>query len=285
MATSPEIFDFTDFRAFLRAWLSERRGNISVRSFAREAKCSPALVSSIANGRRNLDQERATAFAKVMRLTPREAEFFHLLVAADGSRPLAERERAWSQITAIRTTRNARRVDGAELEIFFEWYYGAILEMSRCVGFSSDPEWIARRLSPRVSSSQVRKAVKRLEELGFLEARADGSLHPIDETARTTHEPGHIEGDSSFRQVALYRLHQGALDLGRQALERVPAEERQYGSTTVSIPTSMLPELKRRVQEFQDELLKLCNTPPHHPDRVYQINVQLFPVSDVTTEP
>ena len=59
MSDDPSIYDYTDFRAYLRDWFRARDGRPSQSGFARRVPCSAALLSSVINGTRNLGRARA----------------------------------------------------------------------------------------------------------------------------------------------------------------------------------------------------------------------------------
>ena len=109
MTAEPHLFQYLDYRAFLRDWLASRAGHPSLRGFARRAHCSPALVSSIIGGRRHLDTGRAEVFAATMKLDA--AQTSHLIalvvVAHDPSRE--RRQRALDEVLMTRRSRSAEQ--------------------------------------------------------------------------------------------------------------------------------------------------------------------------------
>ena len=48
----------------------------------------------------------------------------------------------------------------------------------------------------------------------------------------------------------------------------------------MAVPSSLVARLKQEVTAFQERVLHLCDTAPEERDRVYQLNLQLFPLSD-----
>ena len=86
----PSVYDYRDYRAFLRDWWEHRKGidrRLSLRSFARRAGYeSFSLYRNIASGLRNLTPRYLPGFQKALGLNEREQEFFALLVDFTHSR-------------------------------------------------------------------------------------------------------------------------------------------------------------------------------------------------------
>jgi uncharacterized protein (TIGR02147 family) len=70
------------------------------------------------------------------------------------------------------------------------------------------------------------------------------------------------------------------LERARDAIEAFDPEERHLGAVTVAVPASLVPRLKQEVAAFQERVMHLCDTAAEDKDRVYQLNLQLFPLSD-----
>ena len=69
------------------------------------------------------------------------------------------------------------------------------------------------------------------------------------------------------------------IERASDSLETVLSEERDVSAITLGVPESRLPELKERVARFHQELLASIGASTDPCDRVYQLNIQLFPLS------
>lgn len=78
--------------------------------------------------------------------------------------------------------------------------------------------------------------------------------------------------------------HAEMLQRATQAMYDVPASERYISALTLSVGPSTLYRLRQRVLEFRRELISLCDADPA-PDRVVQLNLQLFPLTAATDSP
>jgi uncharacterized protein (TIGR02147 family) len=69
------------------------------------------------------------------------------------------------------------------------------------------------------------------------------------------------------------------MDRAAEALDTIPREEREISSITLCVSHEVLLDLKERIREFRRELLQLAEL-EGEPERVVQLNFQLFPLSD-----
>jgi hypothetical protein len=110
VTAEPQLFQYLDYRAYLRDWLASRAGHPSLRAFARRAHCSPALVSSIIAGKRTLHTDRAEVFATAMKLDAAQTSHLVALVVVAHDPSSDRRQRALDEVL---TTRRAERQFGA----------------------------------------------------------------------------------------------------------------------------------------------------------------------------
>ncbi len=272
-STGPDVFRYLDYRLYLRDWFDAKKAanpRFSHRLFARLAgQSSPSLLIQVIAGKRNLTPATVEAFVGALSLTGDGASFFTRLVALDQARSEEERNEAWSRISASRRFRAAREIEGVGFDYLSKWYYPAIRELAWRADFEADPEWIARRLRPRITPSQARKALERLRAMGMLED-ADGRTRPADGSVVTPHE---------VTSLAVRNYHRGMLGLARDSIERFPGTERHLSAVTVCIPRSLVPRLKQELDAFQERLLDLCDAEVDRAEQVHQLHLCLFPLS------
>lgn len=270
-----EIYRYLDYRKFLADWFREKKEVnplFSHRAFARKAgQASPSLLLHVIEGKRNLTPVTQEAFVKALGLKAEEIDFFAALVNLEQAETQEERNRAWEQVRATRRFREARRLEGESVEYLSAWYYPAVRELALCQGFVADPDWIAATLRPRIRPAQAKKAIELLIALGMLKPEGD-RLVPSDASIATPHE---------VAALAAYNYHRGMIERAQDALE-APPKERHYCALTVAVPESLLPRLKRELDAFQERLLDLCDGNTDPKQRVYQINLQLLPLSQAT---
>ena len=273
MESLPNLFQYLDYRRYLADWFSWKKTKnprFSHRAFMRKAGISsPSLLLSVMEGKRNLTSVTALAFCKALGLNGEEQNFFLALIELAQAESLEERNRAWENVRAVRRFREARVLEGAAVEYLSCWYYPAIRELAACEGFSSNPEWIAATLFPKITVAQAQQALDVLQTLGLLKVEGD-HLIPAEASVITPHE---VAG------MAAMNYHLGMIARASDALTQSHHTRRHYCAVTVAIPEALLPKLKQELDRFQERLLDLCDSAESPRQRVYQLNMQLFPLS------
>ncbi len=270
----PDIHGFLDYRTFLKAWFDAKKAEnprYSHRAFVRRTgQKSPSLLSDMIAGRRNLTDELIGPFAKALGLDAAARRFLVLLVQLDRADTSEERNTVFRQIAATRRWRDARELEGEAFRYASTWYFPAVRELARRPDFRPDPAWIAGTLMPPITEAQARDAIDTLLELGLL-IEDGGSVRQSDSSVVS---PREVAG------LAVHNYHRGMLALAAQGVERFKAGERHFVGVTVCVPSALIGELKVRLGEVAAELLERCDGAEGDPERVYQIGLHLFPLSE-----
>jgi uncharacterized protein (TIGR02147 family) len=273
----PTVYDFTDYRSYLRAWLAAPGRRLSQNALSKKVGLSKGMTSQTLAGTRDLAPHRARDFSDALGHDPEERKYFEDLVIAEHGATLQERRSARARLLAARAFRTSRRITDPQARLFSRWYYPAVAELVRCRGFQDDPAWIARTLVPNITEIEAEEAVAVLLELGVL-VRTDQGLRSSEANYTTGWEVDHDAVSEALREH-----HRTMLRHAGEALSQFSAEQRQFDTLTVPVAAEALPEVKRRMAEFQMELVQLCERNPG--DLLVHLGFQLFPVSrppDVT---
>jgi uncharacterized protein (TIGR02147 family) len=280
VAAAPDLYAYLDFRRFLADWFVARKAanpRYSHRLFARKAgHKNPSLLLLVTQGKRKLTPTNLRGFTRALGLTGDDARFFAHLVDLGQAETQEEQNEAWAHISASRRFRDARSLDGQGFEVISRWYHSALHELARRDDFEPDPAWVARTLRPRITKTQARTALDLLFSLGMLVADEHGRVQPKDVSLATPHE---VAG------LAARNYHDGMLDLARRSIAGSSREERHLSAVTVCIPRSLVPQLKREIDAFQERLLDLCDGAHDDREQVYQAHLALFPLSEPPEAP
>jgi uncharacterized protein (TIGR02147 family) len=270
---SVNVFEHLDYRALLIALFEHKKREgrgFSHRAFARRAglKSTNYLVL-VMQGARNLSPAMAARFAEGFGLAKREAEYFVELVAFNQAETAAERARCYERVTRFRAHREIHKLSAEQTEYHRAWYIPAIRELAARADFDEDPRWIARTLQPRITPAQATRALEVLSALELLERDAAGRLVQAAPIVTTGVGP-------LAHHIVAY--HQSMLQSAARALEEVPRDEREIATLTLCVSHDVMLQLKERIRDFRRELLHYAEQ-AGAPERVVQINFQLFPLS------
>jgi len=269
----PSVFGYSDYRRYLADLYAHEKASrygFSVRVFARRARIrSSNYLRLVIDGKRNLSRQMAAQFAAGCGLTGNEADFFCELVEYGQAKGAAERTRSYERLARHRQFRAVQKLDAVQAEYHSTWYLPAIRELCRRADFVEDPQWIARQLLPRISAREAKRALALLLRLGLLERGDDGKLRQATSLLTTGTGPlGHH----------IFNFHHMMLERAGHALDHVPHDEREVSCITVCVSEDTMQALKQRMRAFRRELLQLAEV-GNEPERVVQLNFQLFPMS------
>lgn len=248
------------FQEYLQAELAsrcEKNPRYSLRAFARSLGMSHATLSHLLRGTRKLSIQAQIRIGKALGLSERD------LATLGGVDP------GHQKVLGPR-----KRVTKITLENFApasDWYFDAILELTRTKAFKPDPKWIASRLG--ITVSEVHFAVQALKKLGHLAVMPSGQW--IDSSGDNTNISGFETSELSARKLQKQILAKAAL-----AIDEVDGSRRNHTSLAVAIDPNDLPEVRERIREFRRELWAFLQRPGIQATEVYQLAVAFFPLSE-----
>lgn len=273
------VFEFLDYRAYLRAYYEaakKRRGGYSFRTFAKKAGLkSPNFFKLVMDGQRNLGAESVPRFAEALGLGAEEREFFADLVAFAQAPSSVEKNRVFERIAASRRFRAARRIDGMVHEYLSHWYHPVIRELVARADFDADPKWIASTLRPEITPRQATQSLNLLLELDLVRRDPETERYVLHEPTRTTEHEVVAIGAANF--------HRQMLERATQSIDTVPSALRDLAALTVCVSPKTAAEVKRRIHQFREALTELCDS-ENDGQMVYQLNVQWFPLTRTDVE-
>lgn len=274
MSWKPDIFIYMDYRVYMRDYYEAAKGHtkvVSYRYLARRAGfSSPNFIKLVMDGQRNLGPESIDHVAKAFDLDADETHFFEMLVNFVQAPGAEQKSEAFEALASIRRFRNARRIDTHMFEYLSHWYNPAIRELAARNDFRLDAEWISKQLWPRVPVAKVRRAIELLLEMGLILVQDDGSVSRGEPSLTTGHE---------VKSLAVGNFHRQMMARAAESIESVERERRDISGLTVCVPRTLVPELKHRIHQFRESMLEVCDRTGEG-QVVYQLNIQLFPLSD-----
>jgi uncharacterized protein (TIGR02147 family) len=290
-AERPDITAYTDYRAYLRAmaaFLRVVRPGFSFRSFAKRAGfASPNYLKLVTDGMRNLAPDSVDKFARGLGLSRREHEVFRILVAMANARTDDERNSLFARLRERVVHDETARLRDDQFAVYDMWWALVVREMANLPEFEHDARWVARRLRPRVRSTQAQRALELLERLGMLTRGADGRTRATDRTVSTGPELQPVQS------LAVRNYHRAHLDLAARSLDEVPREARNITSVTLVLSEAGYAEAVEEIAKLRRRLLEISDNPVRgrggavtqgEPDQasareVYSVVLSLYPVT------
>jgi uncharacterized protein (TIGR02147 family) len=267
------VYAYLDYRAFLRDYYAGKKAGsraFSFRAFSKRAGVSsPNYLKLVIEGKRNLSSKMAERFAHACSLDHDASRYFVSLVAFNQAKTSTERAEAYDKLTGFQSYRQAHKLEIAHAAYYSDWFMPAIRELAASSQFREDPSWIAEQLIPKITPLQAQRALETLMDLGLLVRSAAGRLVQADALVSTGPET---------RGLHIGAFHRAMTQRAIEAIDIVPALERDISSLTLCLGRGGLKALKERLQRLRRELLELSALETE-PEQVVQVNFQLFPLS------
>lgn len=270
----PLIYDYENYRVFLRDYFNYRKSvapTFSYRKFAQRAGYSScAFLKLVMDGKRSLTRDAVQRYIRALDLEGSEATFFRVLVRFNQAKSLEDRQQAASELVRSKMFKDLHPLAQSRFEFWSHWYHIAIRELIGLSGFQEDPAWIAGVLCPKITAEEAQRALKNLENLALVARDENGRLR---QTQRDV-----TSGDEMI-SVALASYHRQMITLGRDSLQDIGRHRRQISAVTLGVSADGEARIKEMVHQFRKDLLAEAHRFAE-PNRVLQINFQIFPLSE-----
>ncbi|NLD92234.1 MAG: TIGR02147 family protein [Fibrobacter sp.] len=270
------LLQYTDFRSYLTDWINDRKSQGlpgSNRWFAMKMEInSTSWLTSVLKGKKGLSKESANRLSKVLKHSPLEARYFELLVQFNLARTVQERTLLYAELHALQKVSDIRTVEASQYDYYTEWYHTAVRSIIGMYAFTDcddDHEAIASMVIPPITASQVRKSIKLLLRVGMVSVDRIGLL--------TVTSPAIASGES-VTSLAIENFQQETMRLAQESMDRIAPKERYIGTATVGISEKAIDQIRHILIDASNKIAEVANADTGS-DRVYQVNLQLFPMS------
>ncbi len=267
------IYKYNDYRRFLADYYNEKKKTsraFSYRSFAAKADIkSPVFLKEVINGNRNLTPQTIEKFIVALGLENRESIFFRTLVRFNQAKTADEKQEFYAVLLSMNDYVQEHRLTADQYRYFETWYTPVIRELITLAPFDGDFSKIGAKVIPAISAVQVREAVKLLEKIGLLEKTDFGYV----QTEQS------ITGGTDLMNLIRRKHNSSMIERAVHANTTISPEERYVSGITMGVSKSCYDSLVAEIQQFR-ERVKTIVSGDRGSDRVYQFNVQLFPLSE-----
>ncbi|MGE4106471.1 MAG: TIGR02147 family protein [Bacteriovoracia bacterium] len=273
-ASKPNIFEYSDYRVFLGDYYNYMKSHkrfFSYRYFAKAAGYSSSnFFKLIISGKRNLSPASTQRTIDAMGLSRPEGAFFTNLVGLNQAANSEERERFATALVLSAHFKKIYPLKEAQYNYFAEWFYIPIREMVGKPGFDENPAVIAQQLNPTISTAQARKALDDLEQLGLVKRDEGGKLV---QCAKIVNTPDNVTS------ALVTKYHKQMIRIASESIDRFAKTERDLSAITLAVSDECAQEIKQLSRQFKEQVLELVAKDSGSVGRVYQLCLQLFPIS------
>lgn len=274
--TAPNIIEYLNYRQFLQDfYLSKKKDNASYsyRVFVNKGELgSPSHMKMVIDGSRNLTLSTIPKYIKAIGFRKKsESQYFELLVHYNQETVPDKKIKFFNDIMALKQKQGLSILEKHQFDLLAHWFYVAIYVLIDLKNFKADPEWISDRLRKKVSTRQVLEALDALEKLQLIEKDPEKGYR---QTAGALSTPDDVQS------MSIHRYHRDMIEEALYCLRNDPPHVREFNGVTLKISKDKLQVLKDKIRTFRKEINELTSN-MEDVDQVYQLNIQLFPLTEV----
>jgi uncharacterized protein (TIGR02147 family) len=217
----------------------------SLRSFARDLKLNPSMVSRFLAGERE----------------PTTKTIEQILERLNMESVLAPRNLAGSE------DQDFVEIDSAQIEKLNHWLYFALLERCQSERAIQSLSALAKELSQTIKEIESKVAV--LTQMGLLIKTQKG------------YRARHAKQTAKVSRQVLDQIHSGYLEQAVIAMAQTKEEDRNNSGTTILVHPKRLAEANEKIKLFRRSLarfLEMKTGEEGSAERLYRIQIALFPL-------
>ena len=228
-----------------------RNGAISLRAFARTLEVSPSVLSEILRNKRTISTTRALELAEKAKLDPMVSARLKNLMFSEKSA-----EESASEIKAV--------------DLILNTLYYRVLCVFEVLPIPTTLSEIADFLE--IELPQLKSILRDLEKFEVIKMKKDAIYW----------QGRYVTSSEDIPSEKIKAFHRETLKNAADDL-KIPVPEREYTSITFAACASEILEAKKQIRNFREGLAEGMRT--SKPDRIYQLSIQLRPLSKKLKEP
>lgn len=274
LSAAPRVFDFVDFREFLRAFYKYKKATsreFSLGTFAIKAHLNTRnYLKRVMDGERPLTPENLPKFCMAIGLQGKEALYFESLVNYNQAKDALIKKYYFEQLRASADGSKSSifEITQAHYEIFKEWYILPIFELLNLSHIDQDAKAIAKKMRNKVTPQEVKNALHLLEKVELIELNA--------ETKRYVTKPKALAYSKDVVNMAVRDFHKQMLELTKKAIDEDTLDKRYLRSLSIAVTPSQVAEVKKEVDELFKKINQKYSKESKEDGELLQINCQVL---------
>jgi uncharacterized protein (TIGR02147 family) len=279
----PELSQYVDYRQYLADFykhrVQESQGQLRPYSYsdfsaAADIK-SPNYLKLIIEGKRNLSMEMCKNFSRALKHNRSQAKEFSLLVRYAQEKDPMQRNRNLKELSEYRAKRmlKAGEIDQKTWEQVSNWLVWVLYAMVDQKDLRFEACTLIKYLKGLANEAQIQQAMDQLIKAG------DVVVDPESKKARKTGNT--ISGVDQIPAELVRKIQSELIYLGLESMHKYTAHEREVSGFTLAMTKKEYEwvrfELRKLRKQIQKEIAMKREEGPG--ERVYQMNLQLFPLT------
>jgi len=271
------VIEYEDYRSFMNDYYQwkKRISAFSWREFTKRGGfTSPNYLKLVCEGKSGLSKKGIERAADAMDLVGAEREYFRQLVKFGQAKKVAEKKSAYTEMKEIASAHKVRVLEGESVSFYESWKYPVLRELAPMMP-GAKPLDMAKACGGAFSAEEVRNALAFLTRAKFLKKIADDVYEQ---------ENRSLQMSVAAMPMLIRAMHKEMAGLAKDAIEKFPIEERNFTGITMGIDDEGYAEILKELEKCRKRIISIA-TAKKGGNRVYRLNMQMFPLTDKVQNP
>jgi uncharacterized protein (TIGR02147 family) len=218
-------------------------------------------------GQANLSTRSAGRLCDALKLGKRAAQYFHAMVKFNQSRAHSQKLMYFESMARFSAS-SIHLVSENQYKFYDKWYHAAIRVLCDFFPVKENYREVARMLVPAITESEARKSIALLAGMNMIRPDGNGYYRPTEKLISTGWD---------IRSLAINNFVLKSTALALDAFERFDPYECNLSMLTIGISSQGFGAIENEVRQFRRRILEIVRY--DKAERIYQLGIQLFPVS------
>lgn len=266
------VIEYEDYRSFMNDYYrwKKQTSAFSWRDFTKKGGfTSPNYMKLVCEGKSGLSKTGVERAADAMDLVGAEREYFRLLVKFGQAKKDADKKAAYTEMKEIASAHKVRVLEGESMSFYESWKFPVLRELAPMMP-GAKPLDIARACGNAFSAEEVRNALAFLTRAKFLKKTADNVYEQVDRS---------LQMSVAAMPVLVREMHKEMASFAKDAVEKYPVDERNFTGVTMGIDDEDYAEILKELEKCRKRIISIASAKKGG-NRVYRLNMQLFPLTD-----
>ncbi len=271
---SPRVFDYLDYREYLKAYYEYNKSinpHFSYGQFANKAKFQTRnYLKRIIDGERPITNENLPKFCIALNLTLKESQYFESLINYNQAKDPSVKKYYFQHLREAATgvPNSAIELSYNQYELFSNWYNIPVFDSLSLTHIDPTPENISKVFRKKITPKEVKGALELLEKVGLIYFDA--------ESHRYKRSMEKIKYTQSVVNLAVREFHKQTLSNVIDFIEEEPLDARYLRSLTISINKDHIKEVYSEIDSLIQKLNNKYSDTNGDKNMLMQLNLNVL---------
>jgi uncharacterized protein (TIGR02147 family) len=268
------IFEYDDYRIFLKDFFNakkQEKPSFSQRYFAKKVGFNAHnFCTLVIEGKRNLSIDSIQKIISGLGLKGKAGTYFENLVYLNQAKTLDEKEHFFQRAKKIGNKTKFYQLHKDQFFFYEKWYYPVIRELVTLAEWKEDYSLLAKLVLPPIVPSEAKEAVELLLNTGMVK-KDENSVYTLSNEFVTSEQVPEFIKKKARRDVLLK---------GIETIDTIMPSEKYAAYSTITMSKGLYQEVRELLDDTREKILSLV-AEDKTPDEVYEVVLQVFPVSKI----